>query len=149
MLNEIYRNAIYLLYRILFLFYAEFRELLPTHDVNYQRISFASIVEEARFQQQSGMENPDAFSLWKRLTYLFVVVDDGDELVGVRPYNGGLFSDREKPYLKDHKIANVYLAPALFELGYIQGKTSVTPIDYSDLSVRHLGTLYEGLLEFR
>ncbi len=148
-LDEIYRNSIYLLYRILFLFYAESRELLPIQDVSYQRISLASIVEEARLQRQAGEENPDSFSLWKRLTHLFVVVDDGDDSVGVRPYNGGLFSDREKPYLKEHKIANVYLAPVLFELGYMQRKTSVTPIDYSDLSVRHLGTLYEGLLEYR
>lgn len=149
MLDEIYRNAIYLLYRVLFLFYAESRELLPIQDVSYQRISLASVVEEARLQRQAGKEDPDAFSLWKRVTHLFVVVDDGDDTVGVRPYNGGLFSDREKPYLKEHKIANVYLAPALYELGYMQGKTSVTLIDYSDLSVRHLGTLYEGLLEYR
>ena len=148
-LDEIYRNAIYLLYRMLFLFYAESRELLPIRDVSYQRISLTSIVEDACLQKQTGKEDPDAFSLWKRLTHLFVVVDDGDDTVGVRPYNGGLFSDREKPYLKEHKIANVYLAPALYELGYMQGKTSVTLIDYSDLSVRHLGTLYEGLLEYR
>ncbi|HEU5374047.1 MAG TPA: hypothetical protein VFV38_01280 [Ktedonobacteraceae bacterium] len=148
-LDEVYRNSIYLLYRMLFLFYAESRELLPIQNVDYQHISFANIVEEARLQKQTGKEDPDAFSLWKRLTYLFVVVDDGDEAVEVRPYNGGLFSDKEKPYLKAHKIANVYLAPALYELAYMQGKTSITPIDYSDLSVRHLGTLYEGLLEYR
>ncbi len=149
MLDEIYRNAIYLLYRILFLFYAESRELLPIQDISYKNISLASIVEEARLQRQTGKEDPDPFSLWKHLTHLFVVVDDGDNSTGVRPYNGGLFSDQEKPYLKEHKIANVYLAPALFELGYIQGKAGITPIDYSDLSVRHLGTLYEGLLEYR
>src|SRR6266496_6483708 len=148
-LDEIYRNAIYLLYRILFLFYAESRELLPIQDISYKNISLASIVEEARLQRQTGKEDPDPFSLWKHLTHLFVVVDDGDNSTGVRPYNGGLFSDQEKPYLKEHKIANVYLAPALFELGYIQGKAGITPIDYSDLSVRHLGTLYEGLLEYR
>ncbi len=148
-LDEIYRNAIFLLYRILFLFYAEARELLPTQDANYQRIGLTTIVEDARLHQQEGTYGPDPFSLWKRLTHLFVVVDDGDESVGVRPYNGGLFSDREKPYLKTHRITNAYLALALFELGYVQGKAGLYPVDYCDLSVRHLGTLYEGLLEYR
>ncbi len=148
-LDEIYRNAIFLLYRILFLFYAEARGLLPTQDANYQCIGLAYIVEDARLYQQEGIHDPDPFSLWKRLTHLFVVVDDGDESVGVRPYNGGLFSDREKPYLKTHRIANAYLASALYELGYMRGKTGIYPVDYCDLSVRHLGTLYEGLLEYR
>ncbi len=148
-LDEIYRNAIFLLYRILFLFYAEARELLPTQDTNYQRIGLAGIVEDARLYRQEGTHSPDPFSFWKRLTHLFVVVDDGDESVGVRPYNGGLFSDREKPYLKTHRITNAYLAPALFELGYVQGKAAIYPVDYCDLSVRHLGALYEGLLEYR
>jgi hypothetical protein len=145
-LDEIYRNAIFLLYRILFLFYAEARELLPTQGVNYQRIGLAGIVEDTRLYQREGIHSSDPFSLWKRLTHLFVVVDDGDESVGVRPYNGGLFSDREKPYLKTHRITNAYLAPALFELGYVQEKAGIYPVDYSDLSVRHLGTLYEGLV---
>lgn len=64
-------------------------------------------------------------------------------------YNGGLFSDTEKPYLKNHKIRDEYLAPALFALGFEQTRNGFQPIDYRDLSVRHLGTLYEGLLEYR
>jgi len=148
-LDEIYRNAIFLLYRILFLFYAEARGLLPMQDANYQQIGIDGIVEDARLHQQEGIHDHDPFSLWKRLTHLFVVVDDGDESAGVRPYNGGLFSDREKPYLKTHRITNAYLAPALFELKYMRERVGTYPIDYCDLSVRHLGTLYEGLLEYR
>jgi hypothetical protein len=92
-----FRNtAIFLLYRILFLFYAEARGLLPMQDANYQQIGIDGIVEDARLHQQEGIHDPDPFSLWKRLTHLFVVVDDGDESAGVRPYNGGLFSDRER-----------------------------------------------------
>ena len=148
-LDEIYRNSIYLLYRILFLFYGEGRELMPIRDPRYRDVSLAAILEDARRHQQEGTQDPDRFSLWKRLTHLCVIVDDGDESLGVRPYNGGLFSDTEKPYLKAHKIANSYLAPALFELGYVQTKHGVDPIDYRDLAVRQLGTLYEGLLEFK
>ena len=71
-----------------------------------------------------------------------------DEL-GVSQYNGGLFNDDKKPYLKTHKIADVYLSRALFESGYKVNKESNQLIDYRDLSVRYLGTLYEGLLEYK
>ena len=76
-------------------------------------------------------------------------MDYGDSAVGVEAYNGGLFSDEEKPYLKDHHITNDFLAPALFALGFEETKTGFQAINYRDLSVRHLGTLYEGLLEYR
>ncbi|HEX9990482.1 MAG TPA: Eco57I restriction-modification methylase domain-containing protein [Chloroflexia bacterium] len=152
-LKEIYDNSIYLLYRMLFLFYAEARGLMPLADPRYQKISLASILEDARKRQQEGVENSDRHSLWKRLARLCEVVDKGllDEDNGsmlVDPYNGGLFSDEKKPYLKTHKILDIHLARALFELGYMQTKGSAHPIDYRDLSVRILGTLYEGLLEY-
>ena len=38
-LQAIYQNAIYLLYRILFLFYAEARDLLPLDYLNYRAVS--------------------------------------------------------------------------------------------------------------
>jgi hypothetical protein len=72
-LDEIYRNAIFLLYRILFLFYAEARGLLPTQDANYQQIGLDGIVEDARLHQQEGIHNPDPFSLWKRLTLYWLL----------------------------------------------------------------------------
>jgi len=148
-LDEIYQNALYLLYRILFLFYAEARGLLPTDHTGYQEVSLASIVQDAYQWKTAGAQNGDPFAYWKRLTNLCVIVDDGDESLGVRPYNGGLFSDTEKPYLRDHKMRNEYLAPALFDLAYMDTRNGSQRINYRDLSVRHLGTLYEGMLEYK
>ena len=148
-LDAIYKNSIYLLYRLLFLFYAEARNLLPTDLPAYAEVSLASLVADARNSQQEGAGPSDPHAFWKRLRHLFAVVDYGDSAVGVEAYNGGLFSDEEKPYLKDHHITNDFLAPALFALGFEETKTGFQAINYRDLSVRHLGTLYEGLLEYR
>ncbi len=148
-LDEIYRNAIYLLYRVLFLYYAEARGLLPVNNPAYTQVSLRSIVDLAYRRQRLGEHNPDGYSLWKRLTRLCVAVDEGSEEVGISAYNGGLFNDDEKPYLRHHKIQDSYLAPALYDLGYVEGKGDPQPIEYRDLSVRHLGTLYEGLLEYK
>ncbi len=148
-LDEIYRNTIYLLYRTLFLFYAEARQLLPVDDEAYQRIGLEGLIESSKRWQLDGEREADEYSLWKRLTHLCVVVDDGSEEAHVNPYNGGLFSDSEKPYLREHKIKNDFLAPALFDLAFMETRSGARRIDYRDLSVRHLGTLYEGMLEYR
>lgn len=148
-LDTIYQNSIYLLYRLLFLFYAEARTLLPMDLPAYAAVSLASLLADARRASQEGLFPADPHAFWKRLRHLFAVVDYGDPSVGVAAYNGGLFSDAEKPYLKDHHLANEFLAPALFALGFEATKTGFQPIHYRDLSVRHLGTLYEGLLEYR
>ena len=45
--DEIYRNATYLLYRLLFIFYAEARNLLPMDREDYRAISLNRLVEDA------------------------------------------------------------------------------------------------------
>lgn len=72
--------------------------------------------------------------------------------MGIPPYNGGLFENDDKVYLNQYKIANRFLAEALVELAYLSdSKDDKEPerIDYRDLSVRHLGSLYEGMIEYR
>ena len=148
-LDDIYRNATYLLYRILFVFYAEARGLLPLDNAAYEPHSLKNIVARAARRQTEGAPEADPFSLYLTLRDLFGAVDVGNENWQVPAYNGGLFSDVEKPYLRDHLIRDEFLAPALFDLAYETGGGAPRLIDYEDLSVRHLGTLYEGLLEYK
>src|SRR5258707_1304641 len=63
-LDEIYDNAIYLLYRILFVFYAEARSLLPVDRPDYRDVSLAAVVEDAYQRQIQGVQNQDRVSLW-------------------------------------------------------------------------------------
>lgn len=68
-----------------------------------------------------------------------------------RSYNGGLFHNDDKVILKSHRIADGRLSKCLAELAYNQDKNGnfTIPIEYKDLSVRNLGSIYEGLLEYR
>ena len=68
-----------------------------------------------------------------------------------RSYNGGLFHNDDKAILKKHRIANGRLSKCLAELAYNLDKSGgfSIPIEYKDLSVRNLGSIYEGLLEYR
>lgn len=151
--DEIYRNSTYLLYRLLFIFYAEARNLLPMDREDYRSISLNRLVEDAKAIHLNPGENTNQQTkLWDQLNTLFNAIQYSDEYMGIPPYNGGLFENDDKEYLEKHKISNRFLAEALVELAYLndpKDETSVERIDYRDLSVRHLGSLYEGMIEYR
>jgi hypothetical protein len=88
-------------------------------------------------------------------------MDKGDPVLNVPTYNGGLFNtkpdksnrrDQEVArFLVEHKVPDRYLALAIDRLSRDQDERTLALgfIDYKSLEVRHLGSIYEGLLEFK
>ncbi len=89
-------------------------------------------------------------------------LDSGDAALNVPFYNGGLFLSNpeegdETPeavnarFLNSTKLADRYLARAIDLLARdVDTKTQALAfIDYKSLGVRQLGSIYEGLLEFK
>lgn len=72
--------------------------------------------------------------------------------MGRAAYDGGLFeNDPEAPsgrLLARIKPSNAGLGKALYHLAYDEDDDDAGRIDYSDLEIRHLGDIYEGLLQF-
>jgi len=153
--TDIYKNALFLVYRLLFVLYAEARDLLPLDVPTYRDVCLRDLLAEVRENHQRGMNYADEYAMWTRLQALFALIDQGDPAAGVPAYNGGLFDPGRRPFLTEHRVRNDYLQAALIRLSTMpaKGKTfdqdrALQPIDYRDLSVRHLGSLYEGLLEY-
>jgi hypothetical protein len=150
--DEVFHDATVLLYRLLFILYAEARDLLPLEEPEYHSASLDALVERAaREVKVTGLADPDGTQLWRDLSDLCSWINSGDADHHIPAYNGNLFDDSDKRYIHDHTIADKYLAPALFSLGAIEEGTEARfrRIDYRDLSVRHLGSIYEGLLEYK
>jgi len=151
--DAIYRDATYFLYRLLFILYAEARKLLPVDRADYQAVSLQNLINEAvelRQSPQKAAHRPT--SLWDQISTLFNAIQYSDEYLGIPAYNGGLFEDKDKPYLRDYAVENKFLAEALCELAFLpdpKGERPPDRIDYRDLSVRHLGSLYEGMIEYK
>ncbi len=61
------------------------------------------------------------------------------------------FNPEEHPFLEEHTIADAFLVKAIHQLARIYDKKLATEVivDYNTLSERHLGNIYEGLLEFK
>ena len=153
--KEIFESAVKLIYRALFLFYAEARRLLPSDPEKvelYQRHSINSLCEEARKFRWGERSDTDQYDLWQHLKGLTGAVNDGDPEYGIMGYNGGLFDDEEERFLRDHRLRNDFLARALYLLAYVEpydnDRDHEYGIPYEDLEVRHLGELYENILEY-
>ncbi len=139
--KKIYHGAMLYMFRLLFLFYADARGLLS--DENH---ALLAKVEGAFRARHDGNGSGDLeFPIWDSLEQIFVDID--------QTYNGGLFSPQESEFtrfLSDTRIGDAYLTNVVFNLTTYQEKNGQEkPISYRDMSVRHLGTLYEGLLEHK
>jgi len=157
-LLEVQQNSMRLLYRLLFVFYAEGRGLLSDPSYFDSEYSLHKLKREIAEKIDGGhLLLPSGKSYWTRLRNLFELIDNGSEAAGVSrqqffvpPYNGGLFDRARNKFLEERLIGDQSLAEALDLLAraHTKGETSGF-VDYSTLGVRHLGSIYEGLLEYR
>ena len=139
--KTIYHSAMLYMFRLLFLFYADARGLLS--DDNHALLD--KIKTECRAHFESAGSGNEDFPVWGSLEQIFVDID--------QTYNGGLFSPQESKFtefISDTRIGDNYLVNVIYNLSTYQEKNKqVKLISYRDMSVRHLGTLYEGLLEHK
>ena len=142
----IHENCLILLYRLLFVLYAESRGLLPLENREYQsEYSLDALATEIHDKLDNDSTIPKLRSdYWTRLHNLFTLIDKGwDE--HIPQYNGGLFNPTRHVFLEDNKIGNDVLADVINTL---TRTTKRERIAYQDLAIQHLGNIYEGLLEY-
>lgn len=172
-LNKIFQGTLTSLYRLLFLLYAEARDLFPVKEVRgYWEKSLTRIKEEVAHAARNIVDEAPEYLkraydknftiLYDRLSELFHIIDRGDHALNVPLYNGGLFITDPDPedsspesqnayFLLQHKIPDQFLVLGLDLMARdLDEKTqALVFIDYKSLGVRQLGSIYEGLLEFK
>jgi hypothetical protein len=146
-LKEIYDNSLILLYRMLFILYAEARELLPVRESPVYRDSYSlrALTREIADADQRGRQLLSmSGTRWPRLRTLFSAIDRGNPPLHVATFNGGLFDPERHPFLEQYVVGDRHLEQAIDTLARVDGQF----VDYRDLAEQHLGTIYEGLLEY-
>ena len=87
----VYQATLSFLYKILFLLYAEARNLLPVEG-DYRNYSLSKMLREmAELVDRQQRLSQTSAGLYDRLLNLFQIIDRGDAGLGVPRYNGGLF----------------------------------------------------------
>jgi len=149
-LADVQQSTMRLLYRKLFLLYAEGKGLLDTNNPEYQKKHSLHRIQKAIIENDRG----ELERLWYSLRYLFTLINEGSEAFKIRPkdlyipaYNGGLFSPEKNPNLDAWDISDKHIEKSISLLSLDSNKKGM--IDYSSLDIRHLGSIYEGLLEFK
>ena len=171
--RQVFQGTLTFLYRLLFLLYAESRGLLPVKEergyweqsISRMKEEIASkagrIVDEAP-QKLAKAYGDQSTTLYERLLKLFGYIDQGSREMNLPLYNGGLFISQPNPddktpeaenarFLIGNKIPDRYLALGLDRLTRDEDpkRHDLVFIDYKSLGVRQLGSIYEGLLEFK
>ena len=147
----VYENSVVLLFRLLFVVYFEDKnhDLLARHPF-YQRYGLGRIFSNLRNMPDADDRRHDGVYSLKRL---FEMLDEGAEDIDIPLFNGGLFDAQRAPLLTQPKIFdNATLRQILEKLLYKTHRGTTlfdTRRDFKNMSVTHLGRIYEGLLEFR
>lgn len=152
-LSQTYEMAMTVLFRLLFIAYAEDKDLLPYRwNGLYRSRSLKTKAAELLEIMNARTPFDDGDSQWEEVKRLFRAVEKGNREWGVPEYDGGLFStDAEVSpvgaLLDKVALTNRVMGPVLQGLLIIQTPEGWGPVDFRSLGVREFGTVYEGLLE--
>jgi hypothetical protein len=148
--QDLYRQLLRLVYRLVFLFVVEDRDLLHPLDAGPQRRVYEEHYSTARLRERArrhrGGQHPDA---WQQLTVLLdgLARPDGIPTLGLPSLAGGLFDPDWTPALDGTQMDNRHLFRAIRSLAYTQRSGALHRIDYRNLGSEELGSVYESLLE--
>ncbi len=148
-LPDVRDAALIFLYRLLFVLYAEDRGLLPVNDPRYDDYGLRKPVREdiARRMADRDAFSTRASSYYDHLMTLCGLIDEGDASIGLPPYNGGLFAAEAAPLLEDVRLSDATIAPMIHDLSHAETSGGRRFVNYRDMSVQQLGSIYERLLE--
>ena len=161
--DEVYRALLTVILRLVFLLFAEERDMLPEEEVFLRHYSLAGLYERLR---EDAALYPDAmddrFSAWAQLVVLFRMIYDGAESGSMRlpKRHGVLFDPDRVPFLEGRtsgapRQPNECIEPPLVPDGTIYRaleKLLVLDgerISYRALDVEQIGSVYETMMGFR
>ncbi len=149
--QEYYRQLLRLVYRLLFLFVAEDRELLFNPlSREVARNHYRRFYSAARLRQQAerlrGTQHTDLYQMLSLVMEKLGSTTGCPEL-GLPALGSFLFSPQAVPDLEGCHLANADLLAAIRALALTSDGQALRPVDYRNLGSEELGSIYESLLE--
>jgi len=155
--HEIYRGAVTVMMRVVFLLFAEERNLLPAdNDIYINAYSVGRLCADLEEQAALGSEEEleHSFAAWHRLLALFDAVHGGvnyDPHLRIHAHGGALFDPAAFPWLPMN-IDDRTVLHMLRSVQYVQVGTGTSRerrrLSFRTLDVEQIGYVYEGLLSF-
>ena len=138
-------EALTAVYRILFLLFAEARQLVPLWHPVYRRGYSLDAIRERLAQSRSPRGTWAALQATARLAHAGARAGD----LRVTAFNGRLFAPARAPLLDHLALDDRHVANAVESLCFasLPGRAGRHRISYSELGVEQLGSVYESLLD--
>lgn len=159
------KELIHFIYRLLFLFIIEDRNLVyqipdDSSHPGYARLcrqqdiykQFYATSRLRSLSENHYLRNSNYHDMWEGLMDTFRLFEAngfGDKL-GIKPLGGMLFADDTLHYIKACSVNNEQLLNAFSALNeFLDERGQLVKINYSSLDVEEFGSVYEGILEMR
>jgi len=140
----VFEQSLTIVYRLLFLLFAEARQLVPVwHRVYRESYSVDALCRRLLSQPQSrGVWA--AVQAMSRLAHTGCVAHD----LRVTAFNGRLFAPARTPLAEQRRVPDAAAARAVLSLGTTASAEGRRRIAFHDLGVEQLGAVYERVLEY-
>lgn len=142
---ELLGESLTVVYRLLFLLFAESRALLPMWHPVYRESYSVEALRHAIARRPPRRGLWPAFQAASRLAHRGCRVGS----LVVTPFNGHLFSPRHAPGIDGACLPDSVLARVIEVLTTRPVRQGVVPIAFQDLGVEQLGAIYERVLDHR
>ncbi|WP_017975219.1 Eco57I restriction-modification methylase domain-containing protein [Actinopolyspora halophila] len=154
--HEVYRGAVSVMMRVVFLLFAEERRLLPSDNELYATTYSAGRLYAELEQRKLDSSEEDlehSSTGWHRLLALFEAVYRGvsHPRLTMHPHDGSLFDPEAFPWLPlnidDRTVLHVLRAVQHVQVGTGKSRERRT-LSFRSLDVEQIGYVYEGLLSY-
>lgn len=137
-------QALTVVYRLLFLFFAEARHLLPVWHRVYRD---AYSIDRLR---RRVMARPDSRGVWAAVQAMARLAHAGWHTGDLRvtAFNGRLFAPARTPLGERQRVPDPVAVRAVLALGTTSDRRGRRPIAFHDLGVEQLGAVYERVLDY-
>ena len=159
--SEVKDDCLTIIYRLLFLFYAESRdelEILPVDDEVYKLGYSLESLRDLEMVRLNSDASRNGYFFDDSIHHLFSLLSDGHNVKAadgnsksfrVRPIDSPLFNDKNLHHLAGVRIRNIKWQEIIKALSLSKKKNYCGRISYANLGVNQLGSVYESLLAFR
>ncbi|MBD3213551.1 MAG: N-6 DNA methylase, partial [Candidatus Lokiarchaeota archaeon] len=147
-LMEYYAELLRIIYRIIFILYAEQREMLPgAGSLYFEEFSLSAL----RMMAEKPIRAEKNYDLWNKLFLTCKLVGKGSEFLGINSYDGALFDDKNLSIIKENnlKISNDTLLKVVRLLTTTESNNIRQRINFLEIREEEIGAIYESLLDYK
>ncbi|MGH3997621.1 MAG: Eco57I restriction-modification methylase domain-containing protein [Pseudonocardiaceae bacterium] len=156
--DQIYQAAVTIMMRVVFLLFAEERDMLPTEELYWDSYALRDLLSGLEAQAAGGEEHLDeSYDAWHRLLAVSQALYGGVNYDEMRmpAYGGSLLDPSRFPWLQATddrglrlRVSDRVMLHVLKSVQTVVVKGERRHISFRDIDVEQIGYIYEGLLGY-